>query len=156
MQEEVLAEVSVAASRRWLGIGMMGLMGVILLYVAIATPPVLGWQVFLLVVGAGSLWLADRMRRSTDVTLQLTREALRDSTGVVLASLDEIEGIDRGMFAFKPSNGCLITLKSPRQTVWRPGVWWRIGRRIGVGGVTVPSETKAMLEILTALRLERG
>lgn len=154
-RDEILAEVRIAPARRWLGVGMIGLMAVIVLYVAFATPPDFGWQVFLIVVGGASIWLAERMRRATELSLQLTREVLRDSSGTVLARVDEIDTIDRGMFAFKPSNGALLTLRRPAVAVWRPGLWWRVGRRLGLGGVTVASETKAMLEILSALQLER-
>lgn len=80
-----------------------------------------GLIVFLLAVGAASLWAAENMRRATTLTIELTEEGLRDSSGEVLARLDDIAGIDRGVFAFKPSNGFLLSTKTPATRVWRPG-----------------------------------
>ena len=62
--------------------------------------------------------------------------------------IDEIESIDRGFFAFKPSNGFLLTTKSPGSRTWQPGLWWRIGRRIGVGGMTPGAQSKSVSEII--------
>ena len=36
-----------------------------------------------------------------------------------------------------------------------PGLWWRIGRRIGVGGVTPASQSKVMADLITARLIER-
>jgi len=67
----------------------------------------------------------------------------------------DIERVDRGVFAFKPSNGFLVRTREPSARAWRPGLWWRFGRRIGVGGVTSANQTKAMSEILAAMLAER-
>ena len=76
----------------------------LVLYVAVVSPPAPGWQVFLFVVGGGAIWMAERMRRATSRALELTRTELRDAGGAVLAPVDQIVSVDRGMFAFKPSN----------------------------------------------------
>jgi hypothetical protein len=39
--------------------------------------------------------------------------------------------------------------KAPR--AWYPGLWWRMGRRVGIGGVTSAAQTKAMAEIIAAM-----
>jgi hypothetical protein len=41
----------------------------------------------------------------------------------VLARIDEIASLDRGTFAFKPSNGFLLRLSRKGTRVWRPGLW---------------------------------
>ncbi len=155
MDDEILVTVSVSALRRWLGIAVLAAFGGLLIYVAFATPPALHWQGFLLLIGAASLWLADRMRRATEQRIELTRSELRGSDGTRIAAIDEIEALDRGLFAFKPSNGFLIRTHAPAPRAWRPGLWWRLGRRIGIGGVTAAAQTKAMSEILAALLAER-
>ncbi len=58
------------------------------------------WQGFLLLIGAASLWLADRMRRATEQRIELTRSELRGSDGTRIAAIDEIDALDRGLFAF--------------------------------------------------------
>ena len=57
-------------------------------------------------------------------------------SGVELCRLEEIDGIERGLALFKPSSGFALRLKSERPRGWSPGLWWRIGNRVGVGGAT--------------------
>lgn len=149
--EEILARVQVSQARRWLGVAMLLGLGAMLLYLAVLQPPAgLGWRVFLLVIGVLSLALGLRMHSATMLHLELGPDALRDSTGRVVARMDQIEAIDRGAFAFKPSNGFLLRLSEPQPRVWAPGLWWRFGRRVGVGGVTPGHQTKFMAELIQA------
>lgn len=152
---EILATVRASAGRRLLGIGALWSLAILVVYVALAEPPALGWQIFLIVFGGCSAWLAEQMRRATDSRIELTRVEVRDSSGTVLARVEDIDGIDRGMFAFKPSNGFLLHTKTKQKGAWRPGLWWRSGRRIGVGGMTPGHEAKFMAELITALMAER-
>ena len=155
MNDEILAIVEATPIRRWLGVSMMAGLGGIVIYIALVSPPDLGWQLFLLVVGVLALWMADRMRRATEHRIELTQGGLRTGEGQVIAEVDNIERVDRGMFVFKPSNGFLVRLIRPEPRIWRPGLWWCSGRRIGVGGVTSAGQTKAMSEILSAMLAER-
>ena len=155
MTDEVLAEIRAVPIKRGMGVGVLVVMGGITIYVAFAAPPNPGWQAFLIGVGGLSLWLAEAMRKATGHAVELTKTELRDSSGTRIAAVADITHVDRGMFAFKPSNGFLVTTANPAPQIWRPGLWWRTGRRIGVGGVTPASQTKVMSEILTAMLLER-
>ncbi|WP_299966962.1 hypothetical protein [uncultured Roseobacter sp.] len=152
---EVLATVKASVGRRVLGIGMLAVLAVLVIYVAIVAPPSLGWQLFLIALGAGALMIADAMRRATAHHLELTRTELRDSGGTVIVPLSQITSIDRGAFAFKPSNGFLLRLSDSTARSWRPGLWWRLGRRVGVGGMTPGRQTKYMAEIIAVLLAER-
>ncbi len=153
--DEVLARVSASMGRRILGVTSVGLLGLFLIYIAFTRPPAFGWQIFLLAFGGASLWLADLMRRATAEVIELTETELRDTSGTVIARMDDISGIDRGFFAFKPSNGFLLKTKKPGPRAWRPGLWWRAGRRIGVGGMTPGSQSKAMSEIIAIKLAQR-
>ena len=131
-------------------------LGTLLLYIALARPPAIGWALLLIALGVGALVLGMRMHRSTSTVIELTRHELRDSTGMLIAPISDIANMDRGFFAFKPSNGFLLRTKSvqgPR--VWRPGMWWRFGKQVGIGGVTPGSQTKFMSEMIAALLAER-
>ena len=157
MSDEILAEVSASAPRRVMGVVMLGGLGVLLLYIAFMTPPAPVWQVFLIVLGLASLWLAQVMWQVTAVTLILTPTELRDSDGTVLVRVEDVAAVDRGAFALKPSNGFMIKTHRPQARGWRPGMWWRIGRRVAVGGVTPGSQTKPMADILSAMLVrDRG
>lgn len=157
VDQEVLAVVRASFGRRALGVGSLAVLGFLLIYVALVRPPEsLGWQGFLIILGGLTLWLAETMRRATALFIELTRDGLRCSDGEVIARIDEIQAMDRGMFAFKPSNGFLMTTKAKAPARWQPGLWWRLGRRIGIGGVTPGHQSKAMAEIIAALIAERA
>lgn len=147
--QTVLATIRPTPARRWIAIAMLFVLGAMLLYLAFAFPPAdLGWQAFLIAVGAGALWLGEKMRRATERGVELTPAGLRDTRGETLCSFDEIRGIDRGLFAFKPSNGFVLRLADRGPARWEPGLWWRVGRRIGIGGVTPSTEGKFMAEMI--------
>ena len=155
-EREVLATVGATGLRRVIGVGMLAVLGALMIYIALATPPeVPGWQVFLLVMGAAALFLAHRMRLATQWQLQLGADGLRMSDGTTVAPIDRITRIERGMFAFKPSNGFILHLSEPLGRRWLPGLWWRLGRRVGVGGVTPRPQTKLMADMLQAMLAER-
>lgn len=156
-ENEVLATVSASTGRRFLGLVSLGVLGVLLIYIAFVRPPELIWQLFLIAVGGIALWMADAMRRATASRVELTPKGLRDADGTVIAAIEDIQSMDRGFFAFKPSNGFLLKLRSGagEGRIWRPGLWWRMGRRIGIGGMTPGNQTKFMSDVLAALLAER-
>jgi len=94
------------------------------------------------------IYVVELMRRSTAMEIYMTEDRIFDSAGRELARFEDIKKVDRSFFAFKPSNGFLLitTKKAPR--VWAPGLWWRLGRYVGVGGITPAAQTKSMAEIL--------
>lgn len=152
----IIARVSATGARRVVGVGTLAVLGLLLLWLLVAEPPAeLAWQVFLLVMGVGALWMAQMMWRSTGRELWLTEDALMDSTGTVLARVEDIAKVDRSMFAMKPSNGFLVQLKEPGARAWQPGLWWRMGRRVAVGGVTAGRDTKPMADALAMLVARR-
>lgn len=155
-ENEVLAVARASMGRRVLGLTSLALLGILLIYIAFARPPSIGWQVFLIVVGGSALWCAAVMRKSTSSWVELTPTELRDGDGTVIARVEDIQGMDRGAFAFKPSNGFLLKTGVAQPRAWRPGLWWRTGRRIGIGGMTPGNQTKFMSEVLSALMATRG
>ncbi|WP_415401867.1 hypothetical protein [Tateyamaria sp. SN3-11] len=155
-KDAVLATITASPGRRILGIGSLWVLSLMVIYVGIVRPPAMGWQVFLFVLGGGAIWIAEQMRRATALTLELTMQELRDSAGNVLTTTDNIISIDRGMFAFKPSNGFLLRIADTGPRTWRPGIWWRMGGRIGVGGMTPGHQAKFMAEMISAMIAERS
>ncbi len=152
--DDMVAQISPSPFRRVIAVGILLTLGGLLIYLALSRPPAaLIWQAFLLVTGGLVLYLADQVRRATALTIELSEGRIVDSSGRELCRLDEIVSIDRGAFAFKPSNGFLIRLKSRKPRVWAPGLWWRTGRRVGVGGVTPASQAKFMSDMI-AYRLK--
>lgn len=152
---EVLATAGASSGRRFLGLLSVGVLGILLIYISIVQSPEFHWRVFLLVLGVGALWLVDKMRRATASQIELTETELRDSDGTLIARVEDIDGLDRGFFAFKPSNGFLMRTTTKGTNEWRPGMWWRVGRRIGVGGMMPAHRSKQVAEILAIMMAKR-
>jgi len=155
---EVLATITPRPLRRGMAAGMMGVLGALLVYIAGTNPPqAIGYLIFLLVFGVGAIVLAWQLWQASSVTLELTSEELREEgpQGRTICRLDEIDRIDRSLFAFKPATGFLIHLKAPGTFVYAPGLWWRWGKRIAIGGVTSRGEAKSMAEIMNVLMVQR-
>lgn len=145
-EENVIATLQASGPRRLFAYGAVFGLGAFVIILAFFQPPALGWQLFLIAFGGGTLVVAERLRRATLLGLVLTETELRDTSGAVLATLADIKGVDRGTLAFKPSNGFVLRLKTSHGRVWAPGIWWRYSKRVGVGGVTPSGPAKFMAE----------
>ena len=156
MSDEILAELRPSMPRRVIGTGMFVGLGVVLLWLAANIEAPVQWALFLIAVAGGALWAGSALWTATAQGLVLTETELRSTDGEVLAKVSNIASVDRGAFSFKPSNGFLVRLHQSAPRRWRPGLWWRAGRRIGVGGVTPGSRGKFMADTLAVLLQERG
>lgn len=141
-----------AAGRRALAVGVVGLLGILLGAVAVQPGITLPARPILALGGVAALWAAWRVWCATASVITLSDAGLFDGQGRQIARLDDIASVDRGTFAFKPAGGFLIRLHHPAPPAWVPGMWWRRGRRIGIGGVTHPAMARAMADQI-ALRI---
>lgn len=106
-------------------------------------------------MGLLAAWGAYWFYTSTRDTLILRSDGIYLQSGPMLVAMDDIVKIDRGMFAMKPTNGFALVLKTPGPRRFAPGLYWQLGRRLGIGGVTPPAAGKLMAETL-ASRLHDG
>jgi len=134
--------------RRVIGVGSVGALGLLMLWFVATQDPTPQWQAGMAVIGLGALWMAWRMWHATAGYLVLERDALVSSDGRVLARMEDVVSVARGAFAFKPSNGFTVTLRARGPFAWEPGLWWRIGRRVGVGGVTPGTPARLIAELM--------
>jgi hypothetical protein len=155
--DDPIATLTPAPLRRALSFSVLFALGVMLVYLAFTVPGAgVLTRAVLVVGGIGAIVLADKQRRATSLSIVMTATGLYESTGREICQLDDITGIDRGAFAFKPSNGFLIRTKSSGARAWAPGLWWRLGRRIGIGGVVPASQAKLMSDAITVRLAERS
>lgn len=151
--EDILVTIRPAQWRRGMAVGMLGALGVLLVWLALGSQEVgLGLRAMFLGTGAAALVMSERIWRTTGVSLILTERGLHDSNGRELCRTEDMAAVERSAFAFKPSNGFAIRLKRPMPRAWVPGLWWRFGKRLGVGGVVSKHQAKAMADFI-ALRL---
>ncbi|OYX45414.1 MAG: hypothetical protein B7Z02_01375 [Rhodobacterales bacterium 32-67-9] len=154
---DILARITPTAARRIFATGVLGGLGVLLELLAFLRPPAsLPLQLMLIAIGVVALVLCMKLHAATGRALVLTTDALMDSDGRRIAALDEILRVERGVFAFKPSNGFVLHLKDRKPGAWAPGLWWRMGRRVGVGGVISGAEGRAMADLIAATIVRRG
>lgn len=151
---EVLTRVRASPPRRLIAVALIGALGALLLWLAVQSASVAA-SLALAAAGAFAGVAALRLWRATRAVLELSRAGLFDDAGRVLAPIEQIEAVDRGAFAIKPSAGFTLRLAAPGPRAWAPGLWWRVGRRVGVGGVTSGAEARVMADILAVLLAER-
>lgn len=146
---EIIASISPSPPRRVFGTAVLVGLGGLLILIGFLRPPE-HWllHLFLIVFGALVLMQAARIWSASSRGLILTEAGLFETGGRVLARIEDIARVERGAFAFKPSNGFLLHLKSPYPRAWAPGLWWRIGRRVGVGGLISGAEGRQMADLI--------
>ena len=156
-QSDVVARIHASPVRRVFAVAMQGILGVLLIYLGFDTDlSGFGYRIFLIVAGLFALYSAQKLWRATSVGLELTAEVLRDTNGKVLAQCAGITKVDRGLFAFKPSNGFMLHLDEKHPRAWSAGMWWCTGKRLGVGGVIPAGEAKFMAETLQMMIATRA
>ncbi len=150
-----IAILSVSPIRRLFSTGVQAGLGVVLILTAgqLPDPSPLG-LVTLLALGGVALWMAWNMYQATGRDVILTREAVTDSQGETIARLEDITSVDSGFFAFKPSNGFLLRLSSKASRRWVPGLWWRVGTRVGIGGATNGKAARDMADIIRLIKAD--
>lgn len=156
--DELLASINPQPARRGAAVGMITILGMIVMIVAGFRPPEhFGYMLFLVFFGAGCFWLAWTMWHATGKIIELTRSELREVNGRVLCTVENVLRVDRGAFAFKPAGGFLVKLKEPAgEKVYAPGIWWRWGRTLAVGGVTSRQDGKNVADMMIVMMVERG
>ena len=133
-----------------LGAGILLVLAVVVVGLAVQGVYTLPGRVTLLAIALGAGLLARRVWRAGQVSLVLEDDTLREDGpgGRVLARVGDIRAVERGAFAFKPSNGFLLKLHEPGPAVWVPGVWWRSRRHVGVGGLLPAHQTRLVSEAI--------
>ncbi len=148
--EDILCRLAPSKPRLWIGTFAVAGVAAVILWIA-ATGTFTPASRFLVAVFGVLMGLgAYKFYRSADVSLEFDGKTLSETgDGRVLAELDNIKRIERGALAFKPSSGFLIVLKAKAgPNAWVPGMWWRLGRHVGVGGIVPSHAGKFMAEMI--------
>lgn len=154
--EPVLARLDPSPIRRTIGVFVQIALGVVLISLAVSFPPdQMGLRLGMMLV-AGLVFYASYLTwRATTSGLVLTANALRDDSGRLLAEMANVREVSRGAFALKPSHGFSLVLFKGMGFAWVPGMWWRIGNRVGIGGVTPSQPARYMAEMISGMVAER-
>jgi hypothetical protein len=151
-----LATLRPSAPRLWFAAACLAAFAALLLWIVLVQPPAsLGWRGFLLLAAILVGWSGLRLFRNAGRTLILTEDALIDTVSGPVCRIADIERVNTGAFALKPARGFAIDLAQPGDRAWVPGLWWRIGRNVGVGGMTGTVDTRMMAERIDAMVTDR-
>jgi len=151
MEEQVIARLAPTPARRIIAAGSLLGLGLVILWLAANQPAQsAGLLSGLVVLALASVALSVLIWRATGVGLILTATEMRDTADRRLFLLSEVEQIEKGVLAWKPAGGFAVVLNKPQKRVWVPGIWWRLGRRVMIGGATNSGEAKAMADLMRA------
>ncbi|MCY4151945.1 MAG: hypothetical protein OXE94_06890 [Aestuariivita sp.] len=149
MSDEFYGRLDISQPRRWFGVGSLLLLGFLLTYVGTVYPGSMQARIILALVVVGIVWSAWRMWHETKGYLVFSDIGLVDDQGKILVAMDNIVRVDRSLFAFKPTNGFIVISKVKQPLAWKPGLWWCVGHRVGIGGVTHAGQAKLLADIIS-------
>lgn len=109
-----------------------------------ATFPALVLALFAAVIG----WFGQALLFTKARAVIFEGDRLYDDSGVEICHLDNVAEIEKGLHLFKPSSGFVLKLRTRQPAGWSPGLWWRVGHRVGVGGATPGRRAKAMADAI--------
>lgn len=144
--DPIYARLGAAAPRRWFGFLVVFGLGILLIYLSFVSLGGVVSRAFLIAFGILCIFAADKLRIATQGQVLLTENGIEAGDGSLLVAWDNIKHVERGAFALKPSNGFTVHTKEKMPRAWAPGLWWRLGRRFGVGGVSSAGPAKFMAE----------
>ena len=124
MSDSAIARLKASPVRRGFGLFVMMLLGFLLLYLTATIDAgfvhkaVLGWR-----RGGCAVDGARHAKGHSGATLSCVASGLYFEDGRVLAAMDDILRVERGVFAFKPSNGFVVSLQNKTERAWIPGLY---------------------------------
>lgn len=144
-----LQELRASKIRRVLACGVLVVIGGMFWWVGMQDDQ-MGWPSRAMMAGFGALWLwgAFELWRGTAGAVILNDTGIVDSSGAQVTSIENIAAIERGIVSMKPSHGMLLKLSESGSAKWVPGLWWRLGARVGIGGLTAKRDTRLFAEAL--------
>lgn len=155
--DNIRLTLSPSRPRLWFAVGALAALTLALAWLALAQPlPGAGWRAGLLAACLPLVFAIRGLVGAGRRVLILTREGLFDSVAGEVARIGDIARVERGIFALRPARGFALRLARPLGRRWVPGLWWRFGRNLGVGGLTGAAETRLMAEVLDALVADQG
>lgn len=150
----IILSIGPSPARRYFAVICFVALAVVLIGLVVQGSPSILWQAVFLGTAIASLLGAKRLYQGTEDEVELTRTELRLRSGRLLTTIDNVNVVERGPFAFKPSNGFLVRLHAPCGKGWTPGLFWQRGTYLGIGGAINAGHTRAMAEAITALKMD--
>ena len=97
------------------------------------------------------LWLKRFLNRYSKIGFLINELGMFNLDESLIFKMDEIERIDVSPYTFKSANGFIILLKTKSSFKFIPGLYWRLGNRISIGGLVSKNESKFLSTTLLEL-----
>lgn len=155
--QDVVFILRPSRARLWVALGSLAGAGLALVSIGVVAAEA-GWVLRAGFVATGGLllWGLAPLRDAGPRALVLTEAELSDSRDGPICAIADVVRVERGAFAIKPARGFALRLAGSGPRRWVPGLWWRTGRTIGVGGLTGAGETRVLAEMIAAMVAARG
>ena len=144
MSDRGPSSLSVAPWRRAVALVTLAPIAVLLVRQAVGLPLV--GQALCLALAALLGWAVATLWRARTNALTWDGEVLSDRFGTLRIPRASIVAVDTGAISLRPSQGFTLHLDRPIPRGWSPGLWWSLGRTVGVGGLTERRETRALAQ----------
>ena len=90
------------------------------------------------------LWFRRFLSRYSKIGFVISTDGLFDLNMDLICTIDDIKKIDVSPYTFKSANGFIILLKTKSSFKSIPGLYWRVGKRISIGGLVSKNESKLL------------
>ncbi len=97
------------------------------------------------------VWLRKFLNHYSKIGFLINKVGLFDLNENIICKIDDIKRIDASPYTFKSANGFLILLDTKSSFKSIPGLYWRYGHRISIGGLVSKHESKYLAGILSDL-----
>ena len=94
------------------------------------------------------LWFIRFLKRYSKIGFLINQSGLFNIDGSVICKIDDIERIDVSPYTFKSANGFIVILKTKSSFKSIPGLYWRLGKRLSIGGLVSKNESKFLSQTL--------
>ena len=94
------------------------------------------------------LWFIRFLKRYSKIGFLINQSGLFNIDGSVICEIDDIERIDVSPYTFKSANGFIVILKTKSSFKSIPGLYWRLGKRLSIGGLVSKNESKFLSQTL--------
>ena len=94
------------------------------------------------------LWFRRFLKRFSKVGFLINQSGLFNLDGSIICEIGDIEKIDVSPYTFKSANGFIVILKTKTSFKSIPGLYWRLGKRLSIGGLVSKTESKFLSQAL--------
>ena len=89
-----------------------------------------------------TLWFKKFISQHPKVGFLLNQEGIFNLDNSIVCRIEDIETIDTSPYTFRSANGFIVFLRERSTFKIVPGLYWRLGNRISIGGLVSKAESK--------------